>query len=641
MGVKNANHKKQNKKKKKNTNSDPSPPEPDNHGGRTVITDPRFSSVHSDPRFREVPKHKTKVEIDSRFNQIFTDKRFDSSSAPVDKRGKPKKRDGQQNSLRHYYKLEEEEAKEEDVEKEVEESSEEDDEDEEVSQELEKPIGLESSAESESSGSEGAETDEVESTTDTDEDEDEVYGEDMQELLEESIPQIERETHRLAIVNLDWRYVTAADLYVALSSFVPENGVIKSVAVYPSEFGLQRLKEEEVHGPVGLFDDENAKSDEDDNDEEILNEKLRAYEISRLRYYFAVVECLYQILMEFNNPPRDIATEAPANYEGLDFHTQALQLSKVPLSWDEDEPHRAKTLKRKFNADQLEELELREFLASDESESDDDVVNDKDTEDQSDKMIKKREKYRSLIQSGDGSDGDGEEDGKDMEVTFNTGLEYISKHILEKKDKKSETVWEGYLRKRREKKKARKNKSKYSSDDDSSDTDREATEQLDDFFLEEPSVKKRKVDPGKSDEEQKQQDLDKEDKASREELELLLADDQGVDTGPRGYNMKSKKAKGKKGKETLDEAKIPYVDYDDPRFAALFTSPQFALDPTDPQFKRSAVYARQLAQKQHKADWEPVERENAEKPGIANYDEQVKSDALPSDTNKHELSVID
>lgn len=74
----------------------------------------------------------------------------------------------------------------------------------------------------------------------------------------------------------------AADLYVMLSSFLPKDGQIMSVAVYPSEFGLQRMKEEEIHGPVGLFDGENEESDEDDNDE-IDNEKLREYEKSRLR----------------------------------------------------------------------------------------------------------------------------------------------------------------------------------------------------------------------------------------------------------------------------------------------------------------------------------------------------------------------
>lgn len=72
-------------------------------------------------------------------------------------------------------------------------------------------------------------------------------------------------------------------MYALLSSFLPPNGLIKSVAIYPSEFGLQRMKEEEVHGPIGLFDNENDKSDEDNSNDDIDNEKLRAYEKSRMR----------------------------------------------------------------------------------------------------------------------------------------------------------------------------------------------------------------------------------------------------------------------------------------------------------------------------------------------------------------------
>lgn len=71
-------------------------------------------------------------------------------------------------------------------------------------------------------------------------------------------------------------------MFVILSSFLPKDGQILSVAVYPSEFGIQRMKEEEVHGPVGLFDSQNENSDDEDNDE-IDEEKLRAYEKSRLR----------------------------------------------------------------------------------------------------------------------------------------------------------------------------------------------------------------------------------------------------------------------------------------------------------------------------------------------------------------------
>ncbi|KAI3944956.1 hypothetical protein MKW92_051053 [Papaver armeniacum] len=77
----------------------------------------------------------------------------------------------------------------------------------------------------------------------------------------------------------------AADLFVVMSSFLPKSGKIVSFAVYPSEFGLKHMEEEAVKGPVGLFDDGKVKSDDDDDDDhEIDEEKLRAYEKSRLRH---------------------------------------------------------------------------------------------------------------------------------------------------------------------------------------------------------------------------------------------------------------------------------------------------------------------------------------------------------------------
>ncbi|MBA0876426.1 hypothetical protein Goshw_025774 [Gossypium schwendimanii] len=629
-------------------------------GGGKIIKDARFASLHSDPRFQNVPKRKTKVVIDSRFNRMFTDKRFASSSAPLDKRGKPKK-GNTQSSLRHYYHLEEEEEGEEEKRKKAA-LSEEDGTEEESDTSGMPQMDSDGELEEEEISESGSTTEE--------EDIDIDYEDGEPEIQEENIPMIEKETRRLAVVNMDWRHVKAADLYVMLSSFLPKDGQIISVAVYPSEFGLQRMKEEEIHGPVGLFDGENEDNDED-GDDEIDDEKLREYERSRLRYYYAVVECnssatadyLYKSCdgaeferssnvldlrfipdsMEFKHEPRDVAVEAPANYEGLNFQTQALQQSKINLSWDEDEPQRGRILKRKLNDEQLADLELKEFLASDESESDDDDDENEDTtKDQPDKKNKKRDLYRALLQSGDSSDGDGAEGGQDMEVTFNTGLEDISKRILEKKDKQAETVWEAYLRKRREKKKAKKNKSKYSSEDETDDTDiEEATEEADDFFVEEPSLKKSKK------ERKKHEDAEKEAEASRAELELLLTDDKGADSGLKGYNLKAKKAKGKKQKEVLDVEKIPVVE-DDPRFSALFTSPVFALDPTDPRYKRSATYARQIAKKLQKGEQQELAAEDTKIPtdGQLSTDdpgmykaEHENSDILPS-KEKHNLSSM-
>lgn len=89
---------------------------------------------------------------------------------------------------------------------------------------------------------------------------------------------------------------------MVLKSFLPKEGVIKSIAVYPSEFGLKRMEEEAVRGPVALLEDDKKKDDEgvdddeedddeeeddeeedDDDDNEIGPGKLRAYERSRLR----------------------------------------------------------------------------------------------------------------------------------------------------------------------------------------------------------------------------------------------------------------------------------------------------------------------------------------------------------------------
>ncbi|CAN4078687.1 unnamed protein product [Withania somnifera] len=688
MGSKNKDNK--NRKGKRPAGSSSAAGDESGGGNRTeksIINDSRFAALHSDPRFREPPQKKSKVTIDSRFNRMFTDKNFTSSKAATDIRGRPRK-SSSKNPLNHYYHIQEEEkgekqTKQKEKPKVIESESDDEEEsdcetsEEEIEEHKLKKAGV---ASSESEEDEEVESDNsLASTEDSDSDDevDEVSSEEEDTFLQkEDVPEIDKETKRLAVVNMDWGRVKAVDLYMLLSSFLPSGGQIISIAVYPSDFGIKRMEEEAFRGPVGLFDDEKGKdddSDEDEDNDEMDNEKLRAYEMSRLRYYYAVVECdssatadyLYKTCdgvefertsnkldlrfipdsMEFKHQPRDIATEAPADYEGLDFHTRALQHSNIELTWDEDEPQRIRTLKRQFNDEQLADMELKEFLASDESESDDSGEGD-DTEDKSAKRKKKQDTYRALLQSGEGSDGNNEDDDQDMEVTFNTGLEDLSKRILEKKDKQSESVWEAYLRKKREKKKSRKGNSKVSSEDESSDSDQEPVEEPEDFFLEEPSAKGDKDFRHQSTRKLKQSlEASEEAEASRAELELLLADDKQGDANLKGYNMKPKKAKGKKSKEIPVEDKLPSIDYEDPRFSSLFNSPLFALDPTDPQFKRSAAYARQLAQKQHKVEEEIVNAK--QQPGIvatltleAATSEKLQSGDLPLRKEKHELSSL-
>ncbi|XP_011083236.1 pre-rRNA-processing protein esf1 [Sesamum indicum] len=642
---------KKNSKKKKGSGqgSEGAPPPPQ------VITDDRFASAQTDPRFLEAPKKRSKVPIDSRFRHVFTHNSFTSSNASVDKRGKPNNNNKAAISLKHYYRLQQQPGE---NDNEIQNENSQIEEDDQSDRDVEPDrIGRQTESENETSSETPEDDDDVESldgssSTSTSDSDDQYMDEEEEDTfmqLEDNVPEIDEETRRLAVVNLDWSQVRAVDLYVLLSSFLPKGGQILSVAVYPSEFGLKRMEAEAISGPIGLYDDEEKDDDDDGEDDEIDNKKLRAYELSRLRYYYAVVECdssstadyLYKTCdgvefersankldlrfipdsMDFKHQPRDVATEAPADYEGLDFQTRALQHSNIHLTWDEDEPQRAKMFKRKFNDEQLAQLELKEILASDESETDDE---------------QKPDKYRALILSGGGSDEDHEEDSlQDMEVTFNSGLEDISKRILEKKDKKSETVWEAYLRKRKEKRKASKNRSKYSSDSEekSSDTDQELAEQPDDFFVEEPSTMESKGTPVKSTKKGKSsEETIREAEASRAELELLTADDKGADANLKGYNLKPKKSKGKKGKGIPDEEKIPAADYDDTRFSALFTSPLFALDPTDPQFKRSAAYARQVTKKQKTYEQQSV--------GQMGQEEKATSDGLAKRKEKNELSAL-
>ncbi|PKA49578.1 hypothetical protein AXF42_Ash004118 [Apostasia shenzhenica] len=696
------------------------------------FSDVRFNLAHTDPRFQRIPKREAKILIDSRFVRMLSDRNFSSSAAPVDKRGKPRK-SKEVNPLLRYYLHEQEP----DVEKEAWKEEEEEEEDPEVVKA--KDIG---------SSSEGSSDDSSSSSKDEDEQDDYSVNSDLCRYLmanHEDTPTIEQETHRLAVVNMDWDHIKSVDLFVVMSSCLPKGGLVLSVSIYPSEFGLKCMEVEALHGPTCLIDDGDGEQSEEEPDGEMVNEKLRSYELNKLRYYHAVAvfdssataNHVYNTLdgteltrtsnifdlrfipetMEFKHSPRDVTTEAPTSYKEPDFHTRALQHSEVKLTWEDDEPQRVKTLRRKFNAEKeslswicfwiVEEPEvyfvgglisrsekmrildwvqssisvglafglsrklkctllrphldlddLNEYLASTDDSDESEHGNPDEAENLSCGKPKKHGnvgKLRALLQSNGGnSDSDQSDNDRDMEITFNTGLEDLSKRILEKKEKKADTIWEQVLRKRKEKRLARKNRSKNSSDDDEgSDHEmKEAPDKPDDFFIEESSDANRKTGFKKSKsrvthkkEREEAEEIEREQEASRAELELLFAEDQGVDKGPSGYNMKSKKMKGKKGMEIAAEEKLPNVDCsNDPRFAALFTNPLYALDPTDPQFKRSAAHARQRLQKQIGSRQNAAEDENDEpkQTMLSNAEDAglVKEQGAQWGNEKHELSSM-
>lgn len=139
--------------------------------------------------------------------------------------------------------------------------------------------------------------------------------------LDKDAEETETATYRLAVCNMDWDRIRAVDLMVLFQSFAPQGivssciffisfrqfcfmfcsnlsgGRIKNVIIYPSEFGLERMKEEEITGPRELVEMKPISDDVAEVQEETdelgaqEREKLRQYQLKRLKYYYAVVEC--------------------------------------------------------------------------------------------------------------------------------------------------------------------------------------------------------------------------------------------------------------------------------------------------------------------------------------------------------------
>lgn len=60
-------------------------------------------------------------------------------------------------------------------------------------------------------------------------------------------------TPRLAVVDLDWSRMRAADIFAVLRSFVVGKGALKKVVVYVSNYGAAEMAREKEHGPRGVI----------------------------------------------------------------------------------------------------------------------------------------------------------------------------------------------------------------------------------------------------------------------------------------------------------------------------------------------------------------------------------------------------
>ncbi|XP_024049612.1 ESF1 homolog [Terrapene carolina triunguis] len=455
--------------------------------------------------------------------------------------------------------------------------------------------------------------------------------------LHTDAPRADEITSRLAVCNMDWDRLKAKDLLALLNSFIPKGGVIFSVKIYPSEFGKQRLKEEELQGPVELLSLPEDATEKD----WIYREKLRDYQFKRLKYFYAVVECdspetankIYEECdglefesscsfvdlrfipddVTFDDEPKDIASEVDgAAYKPKYFTSAAMGTSKVDITWDETDHERITSLHRNFKKDELLDMDFQAYLASSSEEEEEQQGGDvaQETEDDKPKKSQKDDeeqiaRYRELLQSIQEKEKKREENDMEMEIKWVPGLketaEEMVKSKLEGKDKL--TPWEQFLENKKEKRKLKKKRKATAKEELNEDEFPSDVDLNDPYFAEELGKTGLKKISKKFKTEESAPEKEAETEKHKAEMALLMMDDEEDDRRHFNYekiveqqNLSKKKKKQLMKKEELLEDDFQ-VNVADTRFQALYTSHLFNLDPSDPNFKKTKAVEKILEEK--------------------------------------------
>ncbi|KAJ1339964.1 hypothetical protein BSLG_005399 [Batrachochytrium salamandrivorans] len=483
---------------------------------KPVVSDPRFSRVHSDPRFIKPKKDATKITIDHRFSGMLSSKDFGSTGKgpKVDKYGR-KKTTTHSKELQQFYKLDSA-----DTEPSIKSNE----------PTVHSPSSDTSDTDGDSHSDLGVENNEDDSTGSVDDEEADSSAIESDEAVAKIDTVQEFSDSSDSDQDGDIQgYDLARGEGLADSSEDEDDDGSTMLRRHPNQQG--QSSEDTID--IGPYAEETIPRGRDpqircgqhglgspDDGKEFNNNQLRKYQIERLRYYYAVVECdsvttaraLFEACdgteyessanffdlryvpnsMTFDDPPAFVAHAAPSVYEPVEFVTQALQHSNVKLTWDTEDTERIRVTRRKFTKDDLKDMDFKAYIASS-SDDEDDLGDGEDAD-------ALRAKYQALLKGDSMNDAFGrkdhdEDEGQEMEITFASGLSEKAAGRLERKRKrmyvylshKDETVFESYLRKRKEKRKAKKgaNATKVASEDDtSSDEDGLAGHQDDPFFQE-------------------------------------------------------------------------------------------------------------------------------------------------------------
>lgn len=205
-----------------------------------IWKDSRFAHLVSDPRFKNITKATKSIKIDKRFQSMFKDDKFNVNYT-VDKYGRPSKKSSG-SDLKKYYDLsseneEEEQAKEKEAISKDEETEALDElkaqlesDDEEIPKTLKEKL---KDLTVDYARGESALWSEEDSSDDesSEDDEKELFVEHVWGALDMDAPRTEDSTRRMALCNMDWDRIRAADILVLCSSFLPPGGAILSVKV--------------------------------------------------------------------------------------------------------------------------------------------------------------------------------------------------------------------------------------------------------------------------------------------------------------------------------------------------------------------------------------------------------------------------
>jgi len=275
----------------------------------------RYTKLTKDPRFKKgririadkskYSSNKFDPTNDDRFSDLHSDKKFKKKGAKIDRTGK-KILDTGTDLSKDFYKIRRENRN-----KKLDENLESSDDDSDEI-DLDEPVGpapplvdvgkLQSTYHDKARGnyeSEGSTTEEESSEEDDDDDAEDTKKNQDEKSLEtpsnwskvtqnfinetkSKQPTIYNSTKTLAFVNLDWTKISARDLYILCESF-KSNGRVISCQIYKSKIG----KEAEKSGPVLVS---KKQIDGENEGENFDREKMREYELSKLRWRYAIIK---------------------------------------------------------------------------------------------------------------------------------------------------------------------------------------------------------------------------------------------------------------------------------------------------------------------------------------------------------------